>query len=65
MTTSEDVESLVRRRSGLTEAQIAEELFINPYQQRVNSSCRRLLRESKVRREGRGGPGDPYRYFAT
>jgi hypothetical protein len=63
MTVAERIEDLVQRRPGLTEAQIADELFANPYQQRVNSTCRRLVRESGLRREGRGGTGDPFRYF--
>lgn len=63
MTVADQIEALVRRRGGLTEAEIADELFTNAYQQRVNSSCRRLLRESRVRRDGKGGAQDPYRYY--
>lgn len=63
MTVADRIVDLVRHRPGLTEAEIADELFTNAYQQRVNSTCRRLLRESYVKREGRGGPNDPYRYF--
>lgn len=63
MSIADQTETLIRQRSGLTEAQIADELFSNGYQQRVNSSCRRLLRESRVRREGKGGRADPFRYF--
>jgi hypothetical protein len=63
MTVSERIEDLVGRRPGLTEAEIARELFADPYQQRVNSTCRRLIRERRLRREGRGGPSDPYRYY--
>ena len=63
MTIAEQINDLVRRRGALTEAQIADELFTNGYQQRVNSSCRRLVRESRIRREGKGGASDPYRYY--
>lgn len=63
MTMADRIEDLVRHRPGLTEAQIADELFSNAYQQRVNSTCRRLVRETRLRREGRGGVGDPFRYF--
>jgi hypothetical protein len=63
MTVADRIESLVRRCGGLTEAQIADELFTNAYQQRVNSTCRRLVRESRLRREGKGGRGDPYTYY--
>ena len=41
MTVAHQIEALVVRQGGLTEAQVADELFVNAYQQRVNSSCRR------------------------
>ena len=63
MTVAERIEALVGRRGGLTEAQIADELFTEPYQQRVNSTCRRLVKEGRLRREGKGGPGDPFSYY--
>jgi hypothetical protein len=63
MTVTDKIDTLVRRRGGLTEGEIADELFANGYQQRVNPSCRRLVKESRLRREGRGGPSDPYRYY--
>jgi hypothetical protein len=34
----------------------------NAYQQRVNSTCRRLIAEGKLVRHGRGGQGDPFTY---
>jgi hypothetical protein len=34
----------------------------NGYQQRVNSTCRRLVEEGIIVRQGRGGPGDPFTY---
>ena len=36
ITVADRIERLVSRRGGLTEADIADELFTNPYQQRVN-----------------------------
>lgn len=63
MTIADQIEALIGRRVGLTETQIADELFVNGYQQRVNSSCRRLQREGRARRVGRGGQNDPFRYF--
>jgi hypothetical protein len=60
----DEILELVKCKPGLTEAQIAEELFSDPYQQRVNSTCRRLVREAVIRRRGRGGPSDPFRYTA-
>ena len=32
---------------------------------RVNPQCRRLMEDGRVRREGGGGMGDPYRYYPT
>ncbi len=63
MTLGQRILTLIAERPRLTESEIAERLFDDPYQQRVNSTCRRLLAEGRVRREGRGGPGDPYRYI--
>jgi hypothetical protein len=66
MTTADRVLDLIRKKSDLTEAQLASEIFGSAaYQQRVNSSCRRLIKEGKVQRRGHGGPGDPFRYHAT
>jgi predicted transcriptional regulator len=62
MALADDIVALVARQSSLTEREIAQELFANPYQQRVNSTCRRLIKEGLVKRKGRGGIGDPYRY---
>ena len=64
-TVAEKIVELVGRRSGLTETQIADELFRDPYQQRVNSVCRRLVQKSRLRRDGRGGRHDPFRYYPT
>jgi hypothetical protein len=64
MTVIDQIEALVQSRSGLTEAAIADQLFENGYQQRVNPSCRRLVREKRLRREGKGGAGDPFRYYS-
>ena len=47
----------------LTEIEIATAVTpSNPYQQRVNSGCRRLIREGRVVRHGKGGPADPFTY---
>lgn len=63
-TVEERVEALIRHKPGLTEAEMATELFgSDGYQQRVNSTCRRLIRKGRVRREGLGGRGDPFRYL--
>ena len=64
MTLADDILSLVTRKPGLTEAEIAKHLFGRfGYQQRVNSTCRRLIREYRVERRGNGGgPGHPFSY---
>ena len=47
----------------MTELEIANAVVpFNAYQQRVNSGCRRLLKEGRVERHGKGGPSDPFRY---
>lgn len=53
----------IEQRPHLTEIEIAEAVVpANPYQQRVNGGCRRLIDEGRVVRHGKGGSADPYRY---
>ena len=66
MSTKDDIELLVARKPGLTEIEIATELFGgDAYQQKVNSQCRLLINEGRVERRGRGGNGDPFTYYPT
>ncbi len=59
MALADDTLSLVARNPGLTEVEIAKHLFGRlGYQQRVNSSCRRLIREYHIERPGNGGAQD-------
>jgi hypothetical protein len=64
MTVADDILAEVKRKPGLTEGDLAAIIFgrKNAYQQRVNSTCRRLVTERKVVRMGNGGAGDPFRY---
>lgn len=63
MALADDIEALVKRRPGLTEAEIAQHLFgAEGYQQRVNQTCRRLVAQNRVVRRNQGGPGDPFAY---
>lgn len=63
MALADDILELVARRSHLTEAEIANDLFgESAYQQRVNSTCRRLIKQGKLQRYGRGGATDPFTY---
>ena len=52
----------IKQRPNMTELEIAEATLSNPYQQRVNPGCRRLVEEKRVVRHGKGGPTDPFRY---
>lgn len=55
----------IRQRPHMTELEIAKAVTpSNPYQQRVNSGCRRLLREGQVLRHGKGGASEPFTYTA-
>ena len=65
MALADDIETLVRKRPGLTEAEIAERIYgADGYQQKVNSTCRRLLEQGRIHREGNGYQSDPYRYHS-
>jgi hypothetical protein len=64
ITLADHLEQLVRCRPGLTELALAKSMFGRMgYQQRVNSTCRRLFREGRVERHGTGGPGHPFTYY--
>ena len=63
-TLGERIAALVRRQPGLSEAEIAETLFGDCHlKTRVNTACRALLAAGRLRRQGRGGPADPFHYF--
>lgn len=64
MTVIDDIEELINRKPGLSEVELAAELFGHgARQQRVNPSCRLLSKDGRVVRRGLGGNGDPFRYF--
>jgi predicted transcriptional regulator len=57
---------LIERRPGMTELEMARELFgVNAVQQSVNSDCRLLVSLGLVERIDVGGSGDPYTYRTT
>ena len=63
MLNHEKIAELVRRKPGVTETEIAVELFGHRgFHQRVRSDCRWLVWEGRLERRGGGGPDDPYRY---
>lgn len=62
-TLAEKIVGLVRRSPGLTEKQITKAVCgPEAYQQRVNPTCRKLIRRKILKRSGRGGPSDPFTY---
>ena len=59
----DDIEDLIRRSPGMSEIEIAR--GPEAYQQLVNQHCRRLAREGRVKREGRGGFAEPFTYHPS
>jgi hypothetical protein len=63
MVIADEIVEVVRRRSGLTELEIARNIYGRAAsQQQVNSICRRLVAESRLVREGKGGWGNEFTY---
>ena len=57
------IEALVARVPHKTETQLAQMLFGGRgSQQRVNAACRRLVRDKRIVRQGKGGLTDPFTY---
>jgi hypothetical protein len=64
MAVADEIEVLVARSPGLTEAELAAALFGDAgSQQRVNKPCLQLVKSRRLERGGRGGRSDPFRYF--
>ena len=60
LTLADGILSLVTRKPGLSEVEIAKHLFGRlGYQQRVNSTCRRLAHEDRIERRGEWWPRAP------
>ncbi len=57
----------IRNHPGLTERKLAELLYGSNkgYQQLVNWPLRQLRNKGLVKREGKGGFSDPYRYIQS
>ena len=63
-TSTQQILELVKRRPGMTEVEIAKELYgRDAVQQNVNPDCRALVSLGLVERRGVGGRGDPYVYY--
>jgi len=64
MVTADDVEALITRNPGVTEAEIATALLGDAgSKQRINTLCLHLMKSHRIERSGRGGRSDPFRYF--
>ena len=64
MALADEIEKLVRRKPGLTDVELVRRLHGRAaYQLQVNSTCRRLVAEGRLERQGRGGWGDPFTYY--
>jgi len=64
MAVADEIEALVIRNPGLTEAEIAIALFGEAgYPARVARACMNLLKRRRIERSGRGGRIDPFRYI--
>lgn len=61
MTVADDILYEVNHQPGSTELELAKAIFgpRKAYQQRVNTTCRLLVAEGQIVREGNGSPGDP------
>lgn len=67
MTVKDRIVAHVEKHPGQTEQEISAALFGHGsgYQQRVNSSCRSLIKGGYIKRLGEGGQSDPFRYTLT
>jgi hypothetical protein len=59
----DDVERTIRQSPGLTATEIAQAMFgESGYQERINSACHLLMKQGRIERNGKGGPGHPFTY---
>jgi hypothetical protein len=66
MILADQIEALVARRTDMTEAMLADAIFgPDGYQQQVNSTCRRLVKNGRLKRSGAGGVREPFTYSVT
>jgi hypothetical protein len=66
MMLADEIEELVLRKPGLTEIELAR-LLRGPdsYIPQVKSTCRSLVAEGRLERQGRGGLQQPFTYYPT
>jgi hypothetical protein len=64
MAIADEIEALLRRNPGLTEAEIAATLFGEASSlPRISGACKSLIKRRRIERSGRGGRNEPFRYF--
>ncbi len=63
MTVDDRVLDAISKQPYQTELQLSQSIFGKEgYQQKVNPSCRRLLKKHLIKRIGKGGVGEPFTY---
>ena len=64
MALADEIEELVRRQPGLADLDLVRMLHDRAgSQQQIKSTCRRLVAEGRIGRQGRGGWGNPFTYY--
>ena len=62
--TGQQILEFVQKRPGMTELEIAKQMYgPTAVQQQVNQQCRSLLKDGLLERRGRGGVSDPFVYY--
>jgi hypothetical protein len=65
-TYKDQIRTLLASHPGLTERQLVEAIFgRNPFHLRIHNQMAALKAQGVLRKEGRGGKRDPYRYYLT
>jgi len=66
MMLADEIEALVLRKPGLTEIELARMLRgPDSYLPQIKSTCRHLVAEGRLERQGRGGWQHPFTYYPT
>jgi hypothetical protein len=64
MTLADEIEELVLQTPGLTEADLARMLRgPDSYIPQIKFTCRHLVAEGRLERQGRGGWQQPFKYY--
>jgi hypothetical protein len=65
MSMADDIMGEVAKNPGLTVREITVNIFRRrqPFQQMVRQECRHLVDAGRLERRGRGGYGDPFKYY--